>query len=276
MFAALAPKRVLLTSSALTGGAVFTLFLLFERPGLGIGHGFYLAIGLAALALGPFGGALAGASATALFALGVYLNEHLPTNEIFSISASIRCVVYVAAGALLGWYGQQNRRLTRELTLALDELQVLAARDAQTGLGNTRAFEDAIVRRLEAAKPFALLLASAPAGDETDVPELAREVAARLPRHLPLDADVTRVAHDTFAVLVECAEREEAALLATQTERALAGQGTPVTMGWATTSADGDTPLALYRAAEERLYVRRMVLAERPAPAPAAPRLTVV
>ena len=265
MPAAPASKRVLLSLSALSGGAVFALFLLFERPGLGIGHGYYLAIGLAAVALGPIGGALAGTAATVLFAIGVYLNDQLPTTEIFSISTSIRCVMFVSAGTLLGWYARRNSELTRELTGALDELRVLASRDAQTGLGNTRAFEEAVTRRLGEGRPFALLLAAVGTGG--DAGEWARELAARLPRHLPRDADVARVSHDTFAVLVECAEREQAGLLAAQLERALLAQETAVTMGWATTPADGATPLSLYRAAEERLYVRRMVFADRGDPA---------
>ena len=273
MPAALAPTRALLALSVLAQLGVFAAFALFERPGLGIGHGYYLAIGLAAVASGPLVGALAGVLSTALFVVGVYVNDAIPTAEALSVSTTIRGVMYVAAGALLGWYSSRNRELTGELRQALDELRVLAARDAHTGLGNTRAFEDAITRRLEERRPFALLLASA--GNEEDVAELARELSTRLPRHLPADADVTRVGHDTFAVLLECAEREEAGLVAAQLERALAAQGTPVTMGWATTPADGDSPLALYRAAEERLYVRRMVLTERPVPA-AASGLSVV
>ncbi|HVM68527.1 MAG TPA: GGDEF domain-containing protein [Gaiellaceae bacterium] len=273
MSAALAPTRVLLTLSLLAQTGVFAAFCLFERPGLGIGHGYYLAIGLAAVASGPLGGALAGVLSTGLFVGGVYVNVAIPTAEALSVSTTIRCVMYVSAGVLLGWYSRRNRELTTDLTRALDELRVLAARDVHTGLGNTRAFEDAITRRLAGGRPFALLLASV--GNDEDVAELARELSTRLPRHLPADANVTRVGHDTFAVLLECAEREQAGLVAAQLERALTAQGTPVTMGWATTPADGDSPLALYRAAEERLYVRRMVLTERPVPA-AASGLSVV
>jgi hypothetical protein len=46
-------RRGLLLSSALAGGFVFVAFVLWERPGLGIGHFYYVCIILAALATGP-------------------------------------------------------------------------------------------------------------------------------------------------------------------------------------------------------------------------------
>ena len=46
-------RRGLLLLSALSGGLVFVSFVLWERPGLGIGHFYYVCIMLAALATGP-------------------------------------------------------------------------------------------------------------------------------------------------------------------------------------------------------------------------------
>ena len=46
-------RHALLSAAALTGIAVFTAFALYEKPGLGLGHFFYVAIILAALATGP-------------------------------------------------------------------------------------------------------------------------------------------------------------------------------------------------------------------------------
>ena len=100
MPAALAPTRALLALSILAQLGVFAAFALFERPGLGIGHGYYLAIGLAAVASGPLVGALAGVLSTALFVVGVYVNDAIPTAEALSVSTTIRGVMYVAAGAL--------------------------------------------------------------------------------------------------------------------------------------------------------------------------------
>lgn len=256
MSAAPSSKHVLVALAIATGAGVFALFAAFEQPGVGIGHGFYLAVGLAAIALGVLGGAVAGLIATALFMLGGALNEHLATYEILSVPTLIRCVMFVSAGALLGWYGSRNRQLQLELTDAVRRLRVLAARDALTGLGNTRAFEDAVTRRLAGDRPFALLLASF---SEANAAEIVRDVALRLTEQLPPSAEVTRVSSDTFAVLVECSEGE-VGLFAATIQRALDRQEAQVTLGWATTPTDGDTPLSLYRAAEERLYVRRMVL----------------
>jgi hypothetical protein len=59
-------RRTLLEAAVVCYAAVFALYLLFERPGLGIGHGYYFAIALAALGTDSVGGAVAGLAATAL------------------------------------------------------------------------------------------------------------------------------------------------------------------------------------------------------------------
>ena len=71
MAAATTHRRLLLTASVGTFVWVFFAFLLWEQPGLGIGHFYYVAIALAALATGPRWGALAGTAATGLYATGV-------------------------------------------------------------------------------------------------------------------------------------------------------------------------------------------------------------
>ena len=68
----------------------------------------------------------------------------MPSSEIVTISTPIRLVNYLAIGALLGWFAAHYRE-------ANAELQVLAQRDLVTGLPNTRAFEQAIDRRLALA-----------------------------------------------------------------------------------------------------------------------------
>src|SRR5688572_20667025 len=130
---------------------VFVALVLFERPGLGIGHFFYVAIALVALALGPRWGAGAGVLATAFFGVAVVLNHAVPTQELLTIASPIRLVTYVAIGALIGAFAERYRT-------AVAELQVLAERDWVTGLPNTRAFEQAVDRRLASGRPFALLL----------------------------------------------------------------------------------------------------------------------
>ena len=119
-------NRLFLSTAAAIYAVVFVAFLLLEHAGLGIGHFYYLAIALVALALGPAWGAAAGGVATVLYTVGVLLNHALPSSEIFTISTPIRLVNYVAIGALLGWFAAHYRT-------ANAELQVLAQRDLVTG-----------------------------------------------------------------------------------------------------------------------------------------------
>lgn len=66
-----------LTGSSLLGFAlVFCLSVFLDRPGLGIAHGFYIPIGLAAMSVGIIGGVAAGLLATVLYAVAVVINPH--------------------------------------------------------------------------------------------------------------------------------------------------------------------------------------------------------
>lgn len=233
--------------------AVFCAFLLFEHPGLGIGHFYYLAIALVALALGPAWGAAAGALGSMLYAAGVILNNAMPASEIVALPMPIRLITYVAIGTLLGWFAAHYRE-------ANEELQILAQRDLVTGLPNTRAFELAIDRRLGAGEPFALLvgdLDSLPREGDRD--QALRRVSDRLAGVLGPNADVARVGAEEFAVLTPCDSVEQAAQLATWLERALCEAGSPVTFGWSAFPREGGNALPLYRAADERLYARRVL-----------------
>ena len=147
------PNRLLVLLSAFVFAGVFIALVVFERPGLGIGHFFYVAIALLALAIGPWYGAAGGVLATGLFSLAVALNHDVPTYELFTVSTPIRLVTYVLIGALLGWFASHYKT-------ALAELQVLAERDWLTGLPSMRGFEKAIDGRLATGKPFGLVLAS--------------------------------------------------------------------------------------------------------------------
>lgn len=82
--------RLFLVTAATIYVTVFVAFLLFEHPGLGIAHFFYLAIVLVALALGPGWGAAAGGLATLLYMTGVLINHAVPSSEILTISTPIR------------------------------------------------------------------------------------------------------------------------------------------------------------------------------------------
>jgi predicted signal transduction protein with EAL and GGDEF domain len=55
-------------------------------------------------------------------------------SEVVTTSAGIRFVTFVTVGIVTGYVAQRNRTV-------IAELEVLAERDALTGLPNTRAFE---------------------------------------------------------------------------------------------------------------------------------------
>ena len=116
----------------MSSAVVFVLFVIYERPGLGIGHFLYISIALAAMAGGHYLGALAGTVATALYVSGVLLNPRMPSHEILTAGTFTRLATYVSISALIGWFASRNRTM-------MSELRVLAERDL-TGLPNTRAF----------------------------------------------------------------------------------------------------------------------------------------
>ena len=250
--------RVFVLTAMLIYAAVFAAFLLFEHPGLGLGHFYYLAIALVALSCGALWGALAGAAATALYAIGVAFNHSLPTSELYTLAAPLRLVNYIAIGALLGWFASHYR-------VANLELQILAQRDFLTGLPNTRAFELAIDRRLAAKEPFALLVGDVDARAGEDRDDALRRVSDVLARAVEANVDVARVGGEEFAVLAPCWSVEEAGQLAARLERVVCEDGSLVTFGWSAYPREGENALTLYRAADERLYARRVLRQPRTA-----------
>jgi diguanylate cyclase (GGDEF)-like protein len=256
--------RALLLSGAIAGYAiVFTAFVLYEVPGLGIGHFFYVPVAALALSGGLRRGILAGLVAAALVVCGILLNPNISPSELVTVASPIRFITFASVGGLIGWFSERDREL-------LERLRVLAERDFLTGLPNTRAFEAAIARRFDAGKPFALLL-----GDMDGLKDIndsqghaegndaLRRLALMLGSTLRPDDEVARVGGDEFAVLTVFASTEEAAALAARLETALARLGSPMTFGWAVFPADGENALSLYRAADERLYARKLVRSER-------------
>jgi diguanylate cyclase (GGDEF)-like protein len=263
-------RRLLVFSSLACSAVVFACFVAYERPGLGIGHFYYLAIALAAMAGGAVAGALAGGFATALYVAGVLVNANVPSNELLTTGTLTRGLTYVTIGALIGWFASHHRSMVAELS-------VLAERDVLTGLPNTRAFEAAITRRLGAGRPFALLVADMDAlkdfnRDEgfTAGNDALRRLADSLANSLGPDDDVARVGSDEFAILASVHNSDGAARLATKLERMLRDDRSRATLGWAAFPQEGDNALALYRAASERLYARKVMRSYlRPVPEPA-------
>src|SRR2546421_8074680 len=144
--------RRLILAIALAGyAAVFAAFLLFEKPGLGVGHFYYVCVALVALSTGATGGAAAGVLADVLYGGGILLNPNIPSAEVLSTSTAIRFVTYTAMGALIGLFARSNRDLVERLRTAAD-------RDFLTDLWNTRAFDGLLEAKLEQNRPFGLVL----------------------------------------------------------------------------------------------------------------------
>src|SRR5437868_568356 len=247
MAADLPSARTFAAASALSFGGIFTLFVFAERPGLGIGHLYYVAIALAALAGGLRAGTGAGLLAAGLFAAGVIINPHVPATTVLTEGTLLRAATYVAIGALVGWFASGHR-------LLVGELRLLANRDALTGLPNTRAFELAISRRLELGHPFLLVLAhlDIEPGAGVGVGDELREVADKLLITTRPSDEVSRIAANEFALLTDQGAGA-AAELTSLLERALSGTTPHSSTGWSTYPRDGENALALYRAANERL-----------------------
>jgi GGDEF domain-containing protein len=88
---------------------------------------------------------------------------------------------------------------------------------------------------------------------------MLRQVASRLLHALPPGDEVARVGDDSFAVLTYAGSARDAGKIAAHLQSVLASDGFRVTFGWAAYPQDGSNALSLYRAADERLYARRII-----------------
>jgi diguanylate cyclase (GGDEF)-like protein len=241
----------LLVLSALLMAVVTVLVVFWESAGLGLGHFYYVPILLAAVAGGPWIGIAAGGVSIVLYDIGMILNPDLPSSPVWAQTA-IRLVTFAAVGGLVGFFAQRNDVL-------LGELRQLATRDFLTGLPNTRAFETAIERRLVDGTPFALAIGDVDelrqinAGGLEQGDDALRRLADRLLSTRRGDEEVARVGGDEFAVL-STLQPGGARTFALTLEQQLEG----MTFGWASFPEDGENALALYRAADERLYARKV------------------
>jgi diguanylate cyclase (GGDEF)-like protein len=252
-----ARQRVsLLVLCAAMYAGVTVLLITVEKPGLGLGHLFYIPIALVAFATGPIAGGGAGVVAAALYNISLIMNPDLPS-RLHPTQTGIRLVVYVTIGVLVGWFSSRNRELVAQL-------QELADRDSVTSLPNTRSFHKAIDARLEHAEPFALVvgdideLRTANVDGREAGDEVLRRLADRLLAAKRTNDDVARVGGDEFAILGPLEAGEDARTLALTLEERITLAGDSVTFGWASYPQDGENALALYRAADERLYARKV------------------
>lgn len=237
---------------------VWIAFVLFEIPGLGLGHFFYIPVALLALAYGTWAGLFGGAVAAALYAVGILVTPRLPSGDALTYSTAIRFVTFTLCGVLIGWFVDQHRR-------HVEQLRDLAERDFLTGILNTRVFDQALTRRCAAERPFVLLL-----GDIDDLKTVndahghtagnheLRRVADALGHALRPGDELARVGGDEFAILADGTAADAPEQCAQLRDR-LRTQDLHVTFGWAALSHDGTAPLELFRKADDRLYAAKLV-----------------
>jgi diguanylate cyclase (GGDEF)-like protein len=254
-------RRLLVATAAVAYGVIFVAFMLFEVPGLGLGHFFYIPVALLALACGARVGFAAGILATGLYTIAI-LATNLPARDVLTSASGIRLVTYCASGVLIGRFATSNRAL-------VDQLRELAERDFLTGLRNARVFDDALARRCAEGRPFVLLL-----GDMDNLKEIndthghaegnraLRRLADALHQNVGPGDDLARVGGDEFAILTS-ASFHEAIALADRLRHALALERLEISFGWSGSPDDAVTPVELFRKADDRLYAAKLVARNR-------------
>ncbi|HET8527386.1 MAG TPA: GGDEF domain-containing protein [Gaiellaceae bacterium] len=237
--------------------AVFGAFVALERPGLGIGHFFYVPVCLVALATDALAGGAAGLLAGLLYVVAVQAAPHVVSAPLTPATA-IRTVTFTAVGVLVGWFAGRNRQL-------VDRLSVHARTDFVTGVANVRAFDGELNVRCGAGQPFTLVLLDVDglrrvneihghtAGDGA-----LRRVAAALLAAVEAGDAVARVGGDEFAVLTSLPPERVPGLVA-HVNAALAPADLSVTAAATSLPADGEAPAELFRKADDRLFAAKLV-----------------
>jgi GGDEF domain-containing protein len=262
MQASLSP-RLLAACSAVTFVIVFAASARYETPGLGIGRFFYLAIALFALSSGPLRGAAAGVLAAALYTLGVVVNPSLSLGLLTTPTNVLRVATYVVLGVVIGWFAGMNREM-------MAYLRVLAEKDSATGMPRLRTFADMIGQRLDDDQPFALLVGQAESlqrleldGDDGAADDEGRQLADTLARWLEPGDEIARLGAGEFAILASGPAVTGPARLSASLESVLTSAGHSVTLGWARYPQEAKNALALYAAAADRLYARKLLRTPR-------------
>jgi diguanylate cyclase (GGDEF)-like protein len=88
---------------------------------------------------------------------------------------------------------------------------------------------------------------------------LLRRAAEQLARTLEPGDQLARVGGDEFAVVTSRPGTEAVRALCSRLTAALAEEGLSISFGWAVCPRDGDSPLLLYRAADERLFAQKLI-----------------
>jgi len=260
--AAATHRRLLILLAIALYGCVFSAFVLFEVPGLGIGHFFYIPVAMLALAAGTWGGVGGGLAAAGLYVLAIFVDPRVPTHEALTGATVIRSITFSSCGALIGWFANKYREHVARLS-------ELAERDFLTGLLNVRVFDETLARRCAEDGTFVLVL-----GDLDNLKEIndthGHTEGNRVLAHVaeafraavsPAD-DLARVGGDEFAVLME-GNLEEAHALCTLLKQRLARERLELSFGIAARPDDATGPLELFRKADDRLYAAKLLSRNR-------------
>ena len=256
--AAITQRRLVFAIAIASYAIVFASFVLFEVPGLGIGHFFYIPVALLAVACGTYAGLLGGAVAAVLYVAAIVVTPRVPTGDVMTYATAIRFVTFTSCGVLVGWFASEHRR-------HVEKLRDLADRDFLTGILNTRVFDEALARRCAAGRPFLLLLGDMDNlkavndthGHTAGNNELRRLADVLMKLIEPAD-ELARVGGDEFAILTE-GTAAKAPEVCRQLRDRLGAEDLRVTFGWAALPHDGVASLELFRKADDRLYAAKLV-----------------
>jgi GGDEF domain-containing protein len=226
-----------MAASVVGFAAVFALVLAYGRPGLGLGQCFYVPVVLAALATGPVIGGLAGVAAIVL-----------------------RLISYVLAGATVGYFATQGRRMLADSLHVLDDLLDLSRREVITASLTSEGLEQAINRRIDAKKPFGLLVGETVGRRKSD--DELRRTARLISAQLHPDDQLARLGTSRFAILVAARSPERARETSEHLERTLQSENVRISFGWAVYPQEGHEALELFGAAVDRLQARRLIRGE--------------
>jgi diguanylate cyclase (GGDEF)-like protein len=251
-------RRLVLIVAAPVYLGVFSAFVLFEQPGLGIGHFFYVPICLVALVTDELLGAAAGLLGALLYVLAVVVTPQMPSADVITSSTVIRLVTFTTVGALLGWYASRNRKL-------LGELDKRAFQDFLTGVGNARFFDSRLAERCAAGKPFTLVLADLDDlgkindthGHDAGNTALCRVASALSEIAWPTD-DVARVGGDEFAFVTHL-QPEQARHVCARLAKLLAAENLHLSFGTTCFPDDGTAAVELFRKADDRLFAAKLL-----------------
>jgi diguanylate cyclase (GGDEF)-like protein len=255
-------RRLVLALAAAAYATVLTAFIVFEHGGLGLAHFFYVPICLVALVSDAFWGALAGALATGLYALGVVVAPHVKDTHALPEWTGIRLVTFALVGALVGWYASSNRTL-------IGRLREHALQDFLTGLGNARVFDETLARRCANGHPFTLVLADMDDlkrvndahGHEAGNDALRRVAEVLRDYTSPRDC-VARVGGDEFAILTALT-LEQTAVMCSRVSHALAPDELHLSFGTTAFPQDGTAAVELFRKADDRLFTAKLLSRNR-------------